>query len=356
MDKEFKMSKQKLLRIIAMFVFMFAFMFNGTMATYAKVVYVPQAGIAINGKMVNAINPIKVDGVYYLPFVQLAKILGYNYIKFEKGTLTYEVTDGSTDIRVTMGGTRAKKGNEYINIKPPRWINETAYVSLHAAGALFNSYITFQKTNGSIQIQKPAQQYVVHSGDTLYNISRIHHLTVNELKKVNKLSSNRIFDGQVLKLPSSTEQKEMEPVKEHKPVKNTNPSKVAVQRQNIIKEAKKYIGAGYKFGATLAEAPKLFDCSSYTQLIFQNNGIKMPRVSRDQASIGNAVTSLQVGDLMFFTLKDSYSDGRVAHVGIYMGDGNMIHASSSKGVIITKSVLQNPYWSKNYLFSKRVIQ
>ena len=49
---------------------------------------------------------------------------------------------------------------------------------------------------------------------------------------------------------------------------------------------------------------------------------------------------------MFFTMSDSYSDGRVAHVGIYMGDGNMIHASSSKGVMITKNVLQNPYWSK----------
>lgn len=350
------MDKQKLLRMTATFLLIFGFMVSGTVATQAQVEYVPQAGVAINGKVVNGINPIKIDGVYYLPFVQLAKILGYNYIKFDKGTLTYEVTDGSTDIRVTMGGTRAKKGNEYINIKPARWINDTGYVSLHAGGALFNTYITFQTSNGSIQIQKPAQQYIVHSGDTLYNISRIHHTTVDELKRVNKLTSNLIFDGQVLKLPGSTAQKEMEPVKEHEPVKNTNPSTVAVQRQNIIKEAKKYIGAGYKFGATLAEAPKLFDCSSYTQLVFQNNGIKLPRVSRDQASIGNAVTSLQMGDLMFFTMKDTYSDGRVAHVGIYMGDGSMIHASTSKGVMITQDVLKNPYWSKNYLFSKRVIQ
>ena len=58
---------------------------------------------------------------------------------------------------------------------------------------------------------------------------------------------------------------------------------------------------------------------------------------------------------MFFTMKDSYTDGRVAHVGIYMGDGNMIHASAFKGVMITKNVLTNPYWAKNYLFSKQYL-
>ncbi|MEQ2528229.1 NlpC/P60 family protein [Bacillaceae bacterium CLA-AA-H227] len=321
-----------------------------------KIENVPTAAIAINGKVVNGINPIKIDGVYFLPFVQLAKALGYNYIKFEEKTLTYEVTDGSTDIRITMGGTQAKKGNEYVNIKAPRWINNTAYVSLHAGGALFNSYITFKTENGSIQVQKPAQQYIVHSGDTLWNISRLHHTTIDALKAANNLTSNIIKDGQVLKLPNSGSPKEMEPVKEHEPVKDSSNASVSTQRKKVLDAAKQYIGAGYKFGATAAEAPRLFDCSSYTQLVFSQVGISLPRVSRDQASKGIAVTQLEAGDLMFFTIKDSYSDGRVAHVGIYMGDGSMIHASSSLGVAITKNVMQNRYWASNYLFSKRVIQ
>lgn len=349
------MRKQQL-RVLAIIVFIFGVITSGALSTSAQVEQVPTAGIAINGKIVNGIKPIIIDGVYYLPFVQLAKILGYNSIKFEEKTLTYEVTDGSTAIRTTMGGTQAKKGNEYVNIKAPRWINNTAYISLHAGGALFNTYITFNKSNGSIQVQKPAQQYVVHSGDSLWNISRLHHTTVDELKKANNLTSNIIKDGQILKLPDGGTPKEMEPVKEHEPVKNNNQTSVAAQRQKVLEVAKKYIGAGYKFGATLAEAPKLFDCSSYTQLVFQQVGISIPRVSRDQASKGTTVTNLQAGDLMFFTIKDSYSDGRVAHVGIYMGDGSMIHASTSLGVAITKNVMQNSYWSKNYLFSKRVIQ
>ena len=102
----------------------------------------------------------------------------------------------------------------------------------------------------------------------------------------------------------------------------------------------------------------MFDCSSYTQLVFQNNGIQLPRVSRDQASKGRSVATkdLITGDLLFFTTNDLYSDGRVGHVGIYMGNGDMIHASTSKGVTITKDVLANPYWSANYLFSKRIVE
>lgn len=350
---------RKFLRMTIGFMLVLGLCISGTISTNAQVQSVPNAGVFINGKVVSGINPIIENGVYYLPFIDLAKILNYNSIKFEEITKTYEITDGSTVIRITMGGTRAKKGNEYINVEPPRWINETPYVSLHTGGAIFNSYITFKKENGSIQIQNPATKYIVHTGDTLFNIARIHHITVDELKKANNLTTNIIHDGQVLNLPSPDASKgEMEPVKEKEPVKNDSKDTVAQQIASILADAKKYIGAKYKYGATLAEAPNMFDCSSYTQYVFGNSGIQLPRVSRDQASKGVSVatSNLKAGDLMFFTMKDTYTDGRVAHVGIYMGDGSMIHASTSKGVMISTNVLQNPYWSKNYLFSKRVVQ
>ncbi len=346
-------------RVFIVFMLVFGISISGTINANAQIEYVPNAGVFINGKIVTGINPIIENGEYYVPFVELAKILNYNNIKFEENTRTYEVTDGSTVIRITSGGTRAKKGNEYINIEPPRWINDTLYISLHAGGAIFNSYITYKKENGSIQIQNPATKYEVTKGDTLYNIARIHHTTVDVLKRINNLTSNLIYDGQVLKLPSADSLKgEMEPVKEQEPVKNNSTDTVTQQINKILEDAKKYIGAKYKWGATLAEAPNLFDCSSYTQYVFGNVGIQLPRVSRDQASKGTAVatSNLKAGDLMFFTMNDTYTDGRVAHVGIYMGDGNMIHASTSRGVMITTKVLQNPYWSKNYLFSKRVIK
>lgn len=349
MIKLLKISKVSLLAFVLIFVCL------GNTSLVLAYEHVPTAGVFINGKVVDGINPIKIDGVYYVPLTQLAKILNYNSITFEEDTLTYEMTDGSTKLRATMGGYRAKKGNEYINIKPPRWINKTGYISMDAGSALFNVYMYFKPENGSIQIERPARQYVVHSGDSLWMIARAHHITVDQLKAANNLTSNAIYDGQILKLPPS-QGKEMEPAKEHKPVPKQSGTAVKDKRNKVIEVGKQYIGATYKWGATLNDVPHHFDCSSYTMHVFQQIGINLPRVSRDQAAVGSTVNNLTTGDLMFFTQTDAYSDGRVSHVGIYMGNGDMIHASSSKGVTITKNVLSNPYWSKNYLFSKRVIQ
>ncbi|WP_078556744.1 NlpC/P60 family protein [Bacillus alkalicellulosilyticus] len=319
---------------------------------------VPTAGIAINGKIVDGINPIRVDGEMFLPFVQLSNILGYKDIRFESGTKTYQITDGSTLVRITMGGTRARRGDEFINIQAPRWINETAYVSLSAASVLFNSNVSFRPENGSIQVQKPASHYVVRSGDSLWAIAQAHHTTVQAFMAANNLTNHTIFPGQRLVIPPRNQTREMEPVRDERPVPAPSPSTTpaAQLRTNVINTAQQFIGAGYKFGATLQEAPRLFDCSSYTQYVFRLNGITLPRTSREQASMGVAVTNLQPGDLLFFTDSQLYSDGRVGHLGIYMGNGAMIHASSSRGVHIVPSVMTNNYWRRNYLFAKRIIQ
>ncbi|WP_035177447.1 C40 family peptidase [Alkalihalobacterium bogoriense] len=343
---------------LAISMLMFTLLFSGlhlANVNAAPVERVPNAGVAINGTMVNGINPIRIDGVYFLPFVDIANILGYKHIQFESATKTYQTTDGSTTVRITMGGTRARRGDEFLNIPPPRWINETAYVSLDAASAIFNANITFKAENGSIQVRKPASHYKVQPGDSLWFIAQAHHTTVAALREANNLTTDIIRPGQLLVLPGRAQTREEEPVRDRNPVPNPPATPRAQLQTNIINEAQKYIGAGYKFGATLAEAPRLFDCSSYTQFVFAQHGITIPRNSRQQASIGTPVTNLEAGDLLFFTDSELYSDGRIGHVGIYMGNGNMIHASSSRGVHIVTNVMQNRYWSRNYVFAKRVI-
>lgn len=334
--------------------FLFVVILNSAGVVNAQYTTLPTAGIAINGKTVDGIKPIYMNGTHYLPFVQLSKTLGYNHIRYEQNTATFQVTDGSTTVRATVGGTRAKKGNEYLNIDPLRWINNVAYIPLSSGGNLFNSYIYFKPENGSIQVQKPAGQYIVQRGDSLWRIAQAHHTTVAAIKSANRLTSNIVYIGQNLKIPPRDEAQEIEPIFEKEPVPQKHSSILTV-RANVIEQAKQYLGAGYKFGATLNEAPNLFDCSSFTQLVFQQNNVQIPRVSRDQASKGVTVSQLEAGDLLFFTNRDLYSDGRVGHVGIYMGDGSMIHASSSRGVSITPNVLRNSYWGANYLFAKRVI-
>ena len=87
--------------------------------------------------------------------------------------------------------------------------------------------------------------------------------------------------------------------------------------------AKSKLGKKYKWGGN---GPYQYDCSGFTKEVFAKTGIKIPRVSRDQAKVGKKIgkSQLQKGDLVFFHSKKSKV---VDHVGIYLGNGKFIHAS-----------------------------
>ena len=120
-------------------------------------------------------------------------------------------------------------------------------------------------------------------------------------------------------------------------------------RQNVVANAKKYLGTPYVWGGS---TPKGFDCSGFTQYVMGLSGITLPRTTTEQYKVGTYVTKsdLQPGDLVF--LQNTYRDG-ISHVGIYIGDGKMIHASSSKGV--TTSSLSTSYYVQHYYGARRVI-
>ena len=117
---------------------------------------------------------------------------------------------------------------------------------------------------------------------------------------------------------------------------------------SIIATAKRYIGVPYRFGGT---SPKGFDCSGYVQYVFEQHGKKLPRSADIQFSTGKPVlrSQLQAGDLVFFT---TYEPGP-SHNGIYIGNGQFIHASSSRGIMISK--LDESYWKPRYLGARRVL-
>lgn len=115
----------------------------------------------------------------------------------------------------------------------------------------------------------------------------------------------------------------------------------------VIATAKSYMGVPYVWGG---ESPSGFDCSGFTQYVLKKNGVSIPRVTADQFGAGVSVSksNLRVGDLVFFT---TYKQGP-SHVGFYMGGGQFIHASSSKGVTI--SSLNSSYYSDRYVGARRV--
>lgn len=99
----------------------------------------------------------------------------------------------------------------------------------------------------------------------------------------------------------------------------------------IVNYAKQFVGNPYLYGGT--SLTNGTDCSGFTQSVFKHFGIGINRTSSSQYSNGVAikVSELQAGDLVFF----GYS-GSISHVGIYIGDNKIIHAStSSTGIIVS---------------------
>ena len=110
-----------------------------------------------------------------------------------------------------------------------------------------------------------------------------------------------------------------------------------------------YLGVRYLYAGT---TPKGFDCSGYTQYVFAKNGLSIHRTVINQMGDGIVIRreDLQCGDLIIFS--NTTSRGFASHVGMYIGDGKMIH-SGNGGVAISR--LDTPYWNKYYQGSRRII-
>lgn len=117
----------------------------------------------------------------------------------------------------------------------------------------------------------------------------------------------------------------------------------------LLHEAESWLGTKYKYGGNDRDG---IDCSGFVLQVFDRAfNIKLPRTSLHQFQFCKAISrkQLQPGDLVFFTVRGG---SKVGHVGIYIGDNKMIHASSSQGVIITS--LSQKYYTTNYYGAGRI--
>lgn len=118
----------------------------------------------------------------------------------------------------------------------------------------------------------------------------------------------------------------------------------------LILEAHEWLGTQYVYGGASRAGT---DCSGFVMNVYNNAcGVKIPRTTRDQVRYCTQIARnrLAPGDLIFFGRGQSADS--VSHVGMYVGDGRMIHASSSRGVIV--SDFDRGYWADKYCTGARV--
>ena len=118
--------------------------------------------------------------------------------------------------------------------------------------------------------------------------------------------------------------------------------------RNVMRAAYSVIGTPYVFGGT---TPYGFDCSGFTQYAFARAGVYLPRMADSQFYSGRQISMSQLrpGDLIFFS---TYEAG-ASHVGIYVGNGNFIHAGTSTGVTVSSAF--TGYWGARYYGACRVL-
>lgn len=119
--------------------------------------------------------------------------------------------------------------------------------------------------------------------------------------------------------------------------------------RTLLQRALALLGTPYRWGGTSTNG---FDCSGLVGYVFKTAlGIDLPRVSREMANTGERIerTSLAEGDLVFFSRRGS----RVDHVGIYVGNGQFLHAPrTGKDVMVSR--LDTGYWSHKFMQARRM--
>lgn len=118
--------------------------------------------------------------------------------------------------------------------------------------------------------------------------------------------------------------------------------------RRLISMAMRHQGTPYVFGG---KSPGGFDCSGFVYYTFAQMGVSLPRMADEQYYAGRSISqgSLRAGDLVFFS---TYTEG-ISHVGIYLGNRQFVHASSSRGVTIDS--LDSDYYSSAYVAACRVL-
>lgn len=133
---------------------------------------------------------------------------------------------------------------------------------------------------------------------------------------------------------------------------NNNVETTSSKGEEIVAYANQYLGCSYVYGGS---GPSTFDCSGFTMYVYKHFGYSLSHSATAQSYEGTAISkeNLQVGDLVFFS--DYQTLEGIGHCGIYIGNGEFIHASSGSGYCVKVSNLLSGSYNTRYVTAKRLI-
>lgn len=271
--------------------------------------------IFVDGKKLEVdVKPVNIDGTVFLPVRYIVEYTGSS-IEWEGAKRTVRIFNDEKEIVFQVGapiayvnGIKTEMPKTFIKegrtMTPVRFVSEQLGFLVDWEGTLRHVYITTPKEDGPSGEEN--NRYGVRSPVTL---------TEAEQKEASRLLNDPARKQRI---------------------------------EDMIALGTTFLGVPYKYGATVGDT-SAFDCSSFIAYLFQQQNISFPRTTYDQVNVGIKIPFEQVerGDLLFF---DTALNGKVEHVGIYLGNNEMLHVSTSKGVQITPLF---DYWLERYVVATR---
>ncbi|HWP98820.1 MAG TPA: stalk domain-containing protein [Syntrophomonadaceae bacterium] len=266
--------------------------------------------VYVNGNMMSFdVNPLLEDGRTLVPLRTIFESMGAS-VKWDDSSKKVTASKAGTTIILTIGSLNATVNGKVQKLDvPAKIVNGRTLAPLRFVGEALGAKVSWDGENRVIHVD-----YSQDQGD----------------------ASTPVGSEQV-SAPSSGQT----------PSRSGGPN----QASRLLEKAAEYLHTPYKFGG---QTPAGFDCSGFVQYVFGQFGYKLPRVASAQALIGVSVSKsdLMPGDLVFFNIDGS----GISHVGIYVGNGKFIGASSQESGGVIYSSLSDKYYAAKYAGARRVLK
>ncbi|AZN43752.1 copper amine oxidase [Paenibacillus albus] len=301
-----------------------------------------------------AVPVIIENGISFVPMRSIFEMEGAKVVWDEAAHSIAATKDGAV-ITYKLGDQAAYKNQEKLELPVPGQImNGLTMVPLRFVSELLGNAVKWHSALHSITISS-AQSFdttitygvnlrSVPDGDDAATVVRM-------LPKAERIHVIREVDANWLEV--QTEDKSIGFISaKPKYTDYSSPSLSAMQADAIIAFGATYLGTHYEFGAA-SDQTKTFDCSSFVKRVFGDVlAIDLPRLSYDQAKVGKEVKleDLRKGDLLFFSARRL----DIGHVGIYAGDGRILHTYSDKLGVHFEDF--DGQWKERFVTARRVIE